>query len=181
MPKSNHIHKSMLLRGVKFPPPALNAADVEATKGRAARSGRSNAGVPLQGDGRRNNGINYGASSRGNYNNLHHNNTTNGRNSWQPPPPGMGGFGQGPPPPPPPGVYNNYGRGPPGQAQYGAQYGNNQPRGPPPGYDGSTRREVDAYGRDIDRNGNNHGSYGNQNQQNSYRGGGGGGNFYRGR
>jgi 5'-3' exoribonuclease 2 len=57
MPKSGHIHKSMLLRGVKFPPPALNPADIEATKGRAARSGRSNAGVPLQGDGRRSNAI----------------------------------------------------------------------------------------------------------------------------
>lgn len=164
MPKSNHIHKSMLLRGVKFAPPALNAADIEATKGRAARSGRSNGGVPLQGDGRRNNGINYGSSNRNGYpqSNGH-------QNSWQPPPPGMQGFGRGPPPPPPPGAYSNYNQGAPGHGPPG--YGGYQPRGPPPGYEGNNRYDADPYGRDRDRNG---GGY----NQGGYRGG---GNFYRGR
>lgn len=40
----------MLLRGVKIPPPALNWADIEATKGRANKSGRSYGGAPLRND-----------------------------------------------------------------------------------------------------------------------------------
>ena len=39
----------MLLRGVKFAPPALDRADIEATKGRANRSGRSHGSAPLRG------------------------------------------------------------------------------------------------------------------------------------
>lgn len=50
MPRSQYIHKSMLLRGVKMPPPALNLADIEATKGRAYNSGRSYGGAPLRND-----------------------------------------------------------------------------------------------------------------------------------
>lgn len=173
MPKSNHIHKSMLLRGIKFPPPALNAADIEATKGRAARSGRSNGGVPLQGDGRSRNAFNYGSQHRGNYHGSGGGNG-GGRNSWQPPPPGVGGFGQGAPPPPPPGTFSNYGRGPPGQAP--PSYGGHQPRGPPPGYEGNNhhRQGDTSYHGD----GRPNGSQGGRGQQDSYRGG---GNFYRGR
>ncbi|PQE27507.1 5 -3 exoribonuclease 2 protein [Rutstroemia sp. NJR-2017a BBW] len=52
MPQSKHIHKSMLLRGVELGKPVLNQSDIEMTKSRAARSGRSHGGVPLSGDGR---------------------------------------------------------------------------------------------------------------------------------
>ena len=45
MPRSTHTHKSMLLRGVKLAPPTLDQADVEATKGRAGRSGRPHGGI----------------------------------------------------------------------------------------------------------------------------------------
>lgn len=48
MPRSIHTHKSMLLRGVQFPPAALNRADIEATKGRASLSGRSHGRAPLR-------------------------------------------------------------------------------------------------------------------------------------
>lgn len=42
MPHSNSIHKSMLLRGLVFPPPALDRGDIEATRNRAARGGHNN-------------------------------------------------------------------------------------------------------------------------------------------
>ncbi|MCJ1284596.1 5'-3' exoribonuclease 2 [Xylographa opegraphella] len=50
MPRSQYVHKSMLLRGVKLAPAALDRADIEATKGRANRSGRSYGGAPLRGN-----------------------------------------------------------------------------------------------------------------------------------
>lgn len=62
MPRSIHTHKSMLLRGVQFPPAALNRADIEATKGRASHSGRSHGGAPLRssyGSGRGRGSIGY--------------------------------------------------------------------------------------------------------------------------
>ena len=62
MPRSRYIHKSMLLRGVKFAAPALDRADIEATKGRASRSGRSYGGAPLRantGNGSSRGNINY--------------------------------------------------------------------------------------------------------------------------
>ena len=49
MPRSNNIHKSMLLRGVHFPPRTLDRSDIEATKTQASRSGRSFGGAPLRG------------------------------------------------------------------------------------------------------------------------------------
>lgn len=108
MPKSQHIHKSMLLRGVKFPPSALNASDIEQIKGRAARSGRVYGGVPLKGDGRGHNNFNFAPAGQ---NSQHSQGSQRGYNrnsdyppppyaSWQPPPPGSGGFARGPPPPP---------------------------------------------------------------------------------
>ncbi|KAF4630489.1 hypothetical protein G7Y89_g7651 [Cudoniella acicularis] len=140
MPKSKHIHKSMLLRGVEFKPPALNQSDIETTKSKAANSGRSHGGVPLKGDGRGRNSFNFAGSNQGqnqyqgknnrqsygsqnggyngNGSGYNGNNYNAGNNyppppgaGWQPPPPGMSGFARGPPPPPP-GTYS-YGRGPP--------------------------------------------------------------------
>lgn len=123
MPPSNHIHKSMLLRGVKFPEKALNRADIEATKGRAARSGRTYGGAPLRSNGRGQNTINYGGSSsyqssgptasqsyqgfQNGYNGNHYPVPPPG---WQPPPPGVNSFGRGAPPPPP-GIHGAYNQG----------------------------------------------------------------------
>lgn len=53
----------MLLRGINFAPPALDRADIEATRGRANRSGRSHGGAPLRGDFGNNRG-------RGGHNNF---------------------------------------------------------------------------------------------------------------
>ncbi len=129
MPRSSHIHKSMLLRGVKFPPSALDQADIEATKGRASRSGRSHGGAPLRGEygsGRGRGQISY-ADSRPNPFAAHLtpgftpvNNVGNHRgalppppgSSWIPPPPGSE-FMRGPPPPPTAGF--SYGYPPPSQ------------------------------------------------------------------
>lgn len=149
MPKSNHVHKSMLLRGVKFPPPALNQSDIEATRGRASKTGRSYGGVPLKGDGRGRNSFSFTSSDQhtsalGHQHSYGSQNGYNGSNypipppGWQPPPPGMSGFARGPPPPPP-GTYGTYGRGqtqaPPGYSQP-----SNRGYGGPPGYAGSNSR-----------------------------------------
>jgi hypothetical protein len=65
MPCSNHIHKSMLLRGVKLPTRVLDQNDIEGTKSRAARSGRSHGGAPLRGNGgfRGRDSFNYSGSN----------------------------------------------------------------------------------------------------------------------
>src|SRR5690242_7527071 len=86
MPKSKHIHKSMLLRGVKFNAPALNASDIEITKGRAAKSGRSHGGVPLQGDGRGRNSFNYAGGNQNQNQNQYQG--QNNRQSYGGPPGG---------------------------------------------------------------------------------------------
>lgn len=116
IPRSNHIHKSMLLRGVKFPPSALDQADVEATRNRAGRSGRSYGGAPLRGDhgGRGRGQISY-ADARPNPFAAHLNPGFNNVSApgnywatppapsgmgWAPPPPGSDPFMRGPPPPP---------------------------------------------------------------------------------
>lgn len=50
----------MLLRGVKFNPPVLNSMDIEVTRSKAQRSGRSFGGVPFgNGKGRARNQISY--------------------------------------------------------------------------------------------------------------------------
>ncbi len=54
MPRSVHVHKSMLLRGVNFLPPVLDKSDIENTKNQASRSGRSFGGAPFRGGGRGN-------------------------------------------------------------------------------------------------------------------------------
>ncbi|KAK2810103.1 5'-3' exoribonuclease 2 [Emmonsiellopsis sp. PD_5] len=60
MPKSMYNHKSMLLRGVKPNPPALDKSDIEVTKNKAQRSGRSFGGVPF-GNGRGRGRMSYAA------------------------------------------------------------------------------------------------------------------------
>ncbi|SPQ27399.1 c8e39d56-f89c-4092-b2d9-03b55bb07610 [Thermothielavioides terrestris] len=76
---SSHTHKSMLLRGVKLPPPALDRSDIEMIKSKGQRSGRSYGGVPLKNNyndgGRGGDRINYaggpprsqGSRDRGGY------------------------------------------------------------------------------------------------------------------
>lgn len=117
MPQTAYTHKSMLLRGVKFGPPTLDRADIEATKGKASRSGRSYGGAPLRGNhgnGRGRGGqISYG-DSRPNPFAAHINpgfppqgipsTYRNGpppppTGNWVPPPPGPPTFWRGPPPP----------------------------------------------------------------------------------
>lgn len=129
MPHSVHIHKSMLLRGVKFAPPTLDRGDIEATKGRANSSGRSHGGAPL-GRGR---GHGRGRGGQINYSNDRPNPFAEHLNpSFAPP---QNGVGRGAPPPgqfngyppPPPRAYFN---GPPPTPQNG-YYG-----GPPPAAQG---------------------------------------------
>ena len=148
MPRSIHIHKSMLLRGVKFAPPTLDRADIEATKGRALSSGRSHGGVPF-GNSRGNNG--RGRGGQINYSNDRPNPFAQHLNPNFAPPPN--GFGRGPPPPPPSGQYTGYPPPPPrayfngpppppAQGRYNGTplpphqgyYNNGPPPAPPSGY-----------------------------------------------
>ncbi|KAK3997076.1 exoribonuclease 2 [Cladorrhinum sp. PSN332] len=84
-PASAHQHKSMILRGVKLPTPALDRSDIEALLSKGRNAGRSFGGVPLNNSGRGGRGdrINYGPgggrNDRGGY----------GGNS------GNGGYGNG--------------------------------------------------------------------------------------
>ena len=111
MPKPTYIHKSMLLRGVKLSEPTLDRSDIEATKGRANKSGRSHGGAPLRGSGRGRGGqINY-ADQRPNPFAAH---------LSGPPPNSFGNRG------PDPYIDSNYGRGPP-PSYHGY--------GPPPAHD----------------------------------------------
>ncbi|KAI1178220.1 hypothetical protein F4777DRAFT_586841 [Nemania sp. FL0916] len=139
MPSSSHTHKSMLLRGVRLPPPALNNSDIEELKGKARNSGRSYRGAPLgrqHHDGRRER-MNYGPDSRrdGNYrppSQYNNGGRHGGPNAfpgppmippgWAPPPPGVAGFGSGLPPPPPP-AYHGGGRGGYGNSRGGSHGG----------------------------------------------------------
>ncbi|KAH8601378.1 exoribonuclease 2 [Bisporella sp. PMI_857] len=190
MPKSAHIHKSMLIKGVKLPPPALNPADIDATKGRAARSGRSHGGVPLQGDGRARNSFSYSPAdhfrsapnhqpSYVSHNSYRNNSYQYSAPAWQPPPPGTGGFARGLPPPPPPN-YNNYGQGSPGYQRGPPSYHSQAGYGGPPGYDGnmdSRRSGGDPYrgggggGNGYQNSGYQHGNDRYRGRENGYRGG----------
>ncbi|KAF2229702.1 hypothetical protein EV356DRAFT_374047 [Viridothelium virens] len=120
----------MLLRGVKFPTPALNREDEEATRNRAANSGRNFGGAPLRrgggrGGGGRGDRINYSSDRRdSNYDNRNGNGYPDPSAKSNPffahldpafvqaaaargfPPPPQGWvpppqFGRGAPPPPP--------------------------------------------------------------------------------
>ncbi|KAM0797988.1 exoribonuclease 2 [Usnea florida] len=130
MPQSIHVHKSMLLRGVKVGPATLDRADIEATKGRAMSSGRSHGGAPL-GGGR---GNGRGRGGHMNYSNDRPNPFAQHLKPGFAPPPN--GFGRGAPPPgqfnsyPPPPPPRTYFNGPPPPVQNG-YYG-----GPPPATQG---------------------------------------------
>ncbi|KUJ23033.1 uncharacterized protein LY89DRAFT_165027 [Mollisia scopiformis] len=181
MPKSSHIHKSMLLRGVEFAKPALTQSDIEVTKSKAARSGRAHGGVPLQGDGRARNSFNYsnqsqnGNQQRGSRNGYNNQNGHNNQNQfpvpppgWQPPPPGMAGFARGPPPPPPPGTYGSWPPAPHQYSQPPATYGYTKPRqGPPGNGEFNDRRRGGDYRGDSYRGQRDDSYRGNQGQ---YRG-----------
>ncbi|KAI1816646.1 exoribonuclease Dhp1 [Poronia punctata] len=161
MPSSSHTHKSMLLRGVKLPPPALNGSDIEELKGKSRNSGRSYRGAPLgrqYDDGRRER-MNYGPDSRRGGGPRYGNGNATGHSGaasypvqpiippgWQPPAPGLPGFGSGVPPPPPPAYHgssqNGYGNGYAGGrgnygGSYGAAYG-----GPPGANQGYNQRQA---------------------------------------
>jgi 5'-3' exoribonuclease 2 len=71
MPVLNSVHKSMLLPGVKFSEPVLDYNDVETTRNRANKTGRSFGGVQLSQHGDRSDGrrINYAAGDNGGHNN----------------------------------------------------------------------------------------------------------------
>ena len=137
MPKSDIVHRSALLRGVKLDPPMLSRADLEIVKNKAQNSGRSYGGAPLyrsssgRGHGRGSDFQGSYQSNRGTSRGYQGQNHTPsyGSGTWQPPPPppglsswgGWGGQGNQPrasythPPPPyiPPGRYQQAGRYPP--------------------------------------------------------------------
>lgn len=161
--KSEHLHKSMLLNGVRFAPAALDKEDIDNTRHRAQNSGRSHGGVPFgnghrggrgdrnggrggRGRGNGNGNFNYGPPSS----NSHH--SFDPRNfpppaSFGAPPPGV----RGPPVPVPPQF--SYGQPPQGPPHYPNQhYGQGRGgygQGPPPqnyqqnayqaGYQGNAR------------------------------------------
>ena len=138
MPANSHLHKSMLLRGLKPPPAALDRSDIENMKNQAARSGRSWGGAPFRGNhgggrGGRGSGpphFSYAPPGRDrqqgppvSQNGYGLPPGFNGHRppppptGWQPPPPGHPNFGIGSAPPPPP----HFSRGPPqsfGQESY---------------------------------------------------------------
>ena len=153
MPHSTHVHKSMLLRGVKLAPPTLNREDIEATKGRASHSGRFHGGAPLGGGrGRgRGNHINY-ANDRPNPFAAHINPgyapPPNAFGRGGPPLPGgqFNGYshtpqaynGKGPAPP------NSYYSGPPSQTQGVGRYEGRPPAGG--FYSAPPQRSSNGYG-----------------------------------
>lgn len=197
VPKSSNVHKSMLLRGVRFPPPALDNSDIQAVKTKAQHAGRSYGGAPLR-NGRhdRNGPINY-AADRPNPFAAHLDPSFVPPPSvgipmmpsgWVPPAPGSAGFSRGPPPPPRGGMGNqfwspyNQGQGYHGAAyNQGGYYGQN-PRnqyghyGQPPYQSNHSSQPKPYRGQHSGR-----GSY-DRRGGSSYRGGGyrGGHDSYRG-
>ncbi|KAK4626443.1 5'-3' exoribonuclease 2 [Fulvia fulva] len=132
MPTFNSIHKSMLLPGIKFNEPVLDYNDVQMTRNRAEKSGRSHGGVQLSQGGDRSDGrrMNFAARDdpRGgnDRNNGHGHGNGCGAN---------GGYGRGDP-------YSSraaeaFGNLPPHLAAQAAQHGYGPPGGgqdryPPP-------------------------------------------------
>ncbi|KAF4457831.1 hypothetical protein F53441_306, partial [Fusarium austroafricanum] len=134
IPQVSQTHKSMLLRGVQLPKPALTQSDVQDIRNKANRGGR-NGGF---GRGHDRGGYNGSGMSRAPQHNRHQGGY--GRsNGHYPPPPGAPGFGIGVPPPPPPAHYHNH---QPYNNRRGGASGYNQYRGPlqpphgAPGYQG---------------------------------------------
>ncbi|KAK3704912.1 5'-3' exoribonuclease 2 [Vermiconidia calcicola] len=70
MPHISGIHKSMLLPGIKFDEPVLDYNDVQTTRDRANKTGRSHGGVQLSHNGDRSDGrrMNFAAGDNGGQN-----------------------------------------------------------------------------------------------------------------
>lgn len=186
-PGTSHDHKSMLLRGVKLPPPALDGSDIAMIKSKGQRSGRSWGGVPLGGRNNYNNYNNNGGGRGGRRDQFNYGpgdqrprqdrpdrgsqygppgtgNGYHGRGSyqpppqtWQPPPPGYPGFGIGLPPPPP---AHAHGGGRPGDnygQNYQQGYAYNQQAPPPGNY---SRQQQHYQGGPPGHNGRDYRSYG---------------------
>ncbi|OLN95304.1 5'-3' exoribonuclease 2 [Colletotrichum chlorophyti] len=198
-PSSSHPHKSMLLRGVKLPTPALDRSDIETLKGKSSRGGRGGYGGGsfgrggYSGGGRQDRPPSHMGNGNGYGRQGPHPSGPSPIQSWQPPPPGHPGFGMGlPPPPPPPGYGNDY-RGQNGSYRGGGSgdgYGHNQsyvPQPPPGpnssyygGHDGGRRggSRGGYHGRGGYGVGGRGGGYGNGG---SHYGGGGSGGYGGGR
>ena len=203
MPVVGGLHKSMLLPGVRFAEPVLDYNDVQMTRERANKSGRSHGGVQLSHNGDRSDGrrINYGARENGGGNRGGHAGNGYGAKGGYGAGPGQGGYqGQAAnafaslPPhlaqqaaahgfPPPPAMLAGYPPSiPPQQQQVG--YGGGYSNRPPPaqggyGYEnrnGGYDNRNGGYGG-YDRNGG-YGGYDNRNG--GYGGGSGGGGGYQG-
>ena len=186
MPQFKGVHKSMLLPGIQFNEPMLDFNDVQATRDRAQKTGRSHGGVQLSQNGDRSDGqrINYAArdggrdggrgGSRGGYN--AHNNGYGANGGYGS---GAGNGYAGPPPPQQGGGMPNL---PPGLAAQAAAHGfppgGTPPQQPPGGY-ASRGGARGGYGGGA--------GYGNGQSHSGYGGGGyqggtgyGGGSGYQG-
>ncbi|OKL64303.1 5'-3' exoribonuclease 2 [Talaromyces atroroseus] len=132
IPKSVHLHKSMLLRGVRFSPPALDQGDINTVKSRWRYGMRpfSGGSRPGRGGGQYNQQQGAGAG-RPNMNDRQNPFAAHldpsfvpppqvgGARGWAPPPVGGAGYSYGPPPPPRGG---NYEYPPPSQGYNSAGY-----------------------------------------------------------
>jgi 5'-3' exoribonuclease 2 len=156
MPENRGVHKSMLLPGIVFNPSALDYDDVQATRNRANKSGRSHGGVALTQNGGRSDGqrMNYGARDNG----PPHNQNGGGYNAQNHGYGQKGGYG-GPPP-----QRDNFSALPPGLAAQAAAHGVQQ--GLPPGFQQGPPRGGGYYGGSYEQRGGRGGGG---------RGGGGGG------
>lgn len=90
MPVLSSVHKSMLLPGVVFNEPTLDYHDVETTRNRAQKTGRSHGGVQLSQNGGRSDGrrIDYATRDNGGYNDTRNGGHGNGYGA-------NGGYGRG--------------------------------------------------------------------------------------
>ncbi|GAB7346968.1 hypothetical protein MBLNU459_g2021t1 [Dothideomycetes sp. NU459] len=201
MPPATHLHKSMLLPGLKMPAPALDYSDIEQTRQRSQKTGRGYGGVPFD-NGGRGGRFNYGNDNRnggrnGGYDGGHgrgggrgshggHGNHDNqgGRGSYDNQG-GRGNYGSqggyGRPPPQQGGQYGmpppDFGALPPHLAAQAAQHGFGAPGAgypppPPPGWlPGMPPPQQQAPSRHGGYNGGGGGGY----SGNGYGGGHGGG------
>ncbi|KAA8914561.1 exoribonuclease 2 [Sphaerosporella brunnea] len=171
IPKSKNIHKSMLLRGLRLDPPTLTQADIDTTRHKANKGGRTYGGAPFHRGGGRG-GRNDFRSDRGPpppRHNQHPQQPQQPQHVIPPPfaPPGQSAYGGwggwgGVPPPPPPGQWGQF-PPPPGPGGFGGGF-----PPPPPGV-----REAGSYvgpPRNDDRRGGGYNRAGR-----GGRGGGGGG------
>lgn len=155
MPRSQNVHKSMILRGAQMPTPVLDRADIEETRSRAGRSGRGYGGAPLrENGGGRGRAINY-SNPFAQHLDPNFNPANMGRpppppqfqgaNGWAPPPPPFAGRGFPPVPPPPAmlGGFQNPYPPPPNYGQQGGQGWNNG--GPPPPRNRYSSGQGDSY------------------------------------